>query len=151
MRKVFIDCGANDGCSVKHFMEKYSDQDDYEIYSFEGNKSFYDELVKIQRDKFYPSKNLVWTHDGVINFDGWHLGKGTVNKPCIDFSSWIKETFDIDDYIILKMDIEAAEYDVLNKMDKDGSLSYINKFYGELHDTDEGRRNPNPTFFIQKR
>jgi hypothetical protein len=39
------------------------------------------------------------------------------------------------DYVILKMDIEGAEYDTLEKIITDGRLKFINKLYIEWHST----------------
>ena len=48
MRKIFLDCGAHDGCSVKAFLSLYPDSNEYEIYSIEGNKERYDKLKNFQ-------------------------------------------------------------------------------------------------------
>ena len=56
-----------------------------------------------------------------------------IKVPCVDFSKWILDTFKIDDYIILKINIEGAEYPVLNKMIKDGSIKYIDKLIIAFH------------------
>jgi len=53
---------------------------------------------------------------------------------CIDLSSFLKNNFDRNDYIIIKLDIEGAEYEVLRKMKKDGTLSYVDEIYIEFHD-----------------
>ena len=44
------------------------------------------------------------------------------------------DNFSKDDYIVIKMDIEGAEYKVLPKMIEDGSIEYINSAYIEWHD-----------------
>lgn len=49
MKKVFIDCGSHDGCSVRKFMDLYDDGQ-YQYYCFEINNKldkFYDDI----RDK----------------------------------------------------------------------------------------------------
>lgn len=51
----------------------------------------------------------------------------------LDFSKWIMENFDKEDYIVCKMDIEGAEYDVLPKMVEDGSIEYMNQMIIEFH------------------
>ena len=48
-------------------------------------------------------------------------------------SKWITENFDKDDYIILKMDVEGAEYKVLEKMINENTINYVNKLYVEFH------------------
>jgi FkbM family methyltransferase len=63
-----------------------------------------------------------------------------VEVPCVDFSGWLKQTFydDISFYpvppdITLKLDIEGAEYDVLWKMIKDGTIEMISDLFVEFH------------------
>ncbi|XP_022089500.1 uncharacterized protein LOC110978657 [Acanthaster planci] len=54
--------------------------------------------------------------------------------PVIDLSQWIVDNFSKEDYIIFKLDVEGAEYDILRKMIDNNVLAYIDKFYGEFHD-----------------
>jgi FkbM family methyltransferase len=147
MRKIFLDCGAHDGCSVQMFVDQYKDYKEYEIYSFECDNNRFDKLVEkgkqLKLDKFYPLKKAIWISNGKKAFDGWQL-KDTNNLDdengvdALDLSQFILDNFSKDDYIILKMDIEGAEYKVIDKMDKDGSLPYISKIYGELHGPKKG-------------
>jgi FkbM family methyltransferase len=147
MRKIFLDCGAHDGCSVEMFINSHDDSKDYEIYSFECDELRFKQLsakgIELGVSKFYPIKKAVWISDGKKIFDGWQL-TDTVNSDdnagieSIDLSKFILDNFSKDDYIVLKMDIEGAEYKVIDKMDKDGSLSYISKIYGELHGPKKG-------------
>ena len=39
----------------------------------------------------------------------------------------------MEDYIILKLNIEGAEYMILEKMIRDGSIEYINELYCQFH------------------
>jgi len=52
---------------------------------------------------------------------------------CFDFSSFIKESFQPEDNIIVKMDIEGSEFDTLEKMIADGTMEYINHISVEWH------------------
>jgi hypothetical protein len=45
----------------------------------------------------------------------------------------VKSYFDEDDFIIVKMNIEGAEYKVLNKMIRSKSINYINELFIEFH------------------
>ena len=45
MRKVFLDCGANNGCSVRRFKQIVKNYEDFEIFSFEPNEVFRTDLV----------------------------------------------------------------------------------------------------------
>ena len=40
MRKVFIDCGANNGCSVRKFRRIHPDAHEFEYHCFEANPVF---------------------------------------------------------------------------------------------------------------
>eukprot|EP01103_Thecamoeba_quadrilineata_P018348 TRINITY_DN693_c0_g1_i2.p1 TRINITY_DN693_c0_g1~~TRINITY_DN693_c0_g1_i2.p1 ORF type:complete len:120 (+),score=21.40 TRINITY_DN693_c0_g1_i2:585-944(+) len=53
--------------------------------------------------------------------------------PSIDISSWIQENLNPDDYIVVKMDIECAEYRVLVHLFETGIIGYIDKIYVEFH------------------
>lgn len=53
---------------------------------------------------------------------------------CFDLSTWLKNTFTKEDYVILKLDIEGAEYEVLNKLIEDGTIGLVKEFWGEWHD-----------------
>ena len=54
---------------------------------------------------------------------------------CVAFSKWIKDNCNESDNIILKMDIEGSEYDIIEKMIKEGTIKYINKLFIEWHNT----------------
>ena len=147
MNKIFLDCGANNGCSLQLFTKVYVDYKDFIVYSFECSNQFYEKLIQngnaIGFKEFHPVKKAVWISDGMKKYDGWQLidtsttddGSGVKS---LDFSKFLTENFSKDDYIILKMDIEGAEYKVVDKMFNDGTLSCINEFYGELHGQKKG-------------
>ena len=147
MRKIFLDGGAHNGCSVRMFIENTPDYKDYEIYSFECHNGRYNELALIGNElglaKFKPIQKAIWVSDGQKKFNGWELEdtsspNDNSGVESIDFSKFILDNFSKDDYIILKLDIEGAEYKVVDKMYSDGSLAYISKFYGELHGPKKG-------------
>ena len=153
MRKIFLDCGAYNGCYVELFTKMYDDYEEYEVFSFEANTKLNDQIISTA--KKYKFKNFtlineaVWISSGIKYFNGWELvdpkndtddinlttGKSGGNLQTLDFSKFILDNFDKNDNIILKMDIEGAEYKVIDKMFNDDSLKYISKFYGELHGT----------------
>jgi FkbM family methyltransferase len=80
--------------------------------------------------------------------DGWGSCITKINKawpglappievPCIDFSEFVKQEHaftPIDSQIYCKMDIEGAEFAVLRKMLKDGSINCIKKLWVEFHE-----------------
>ena len=64
---------------------------------------------------------------GRLDFDN------PIEVETIDLGKWISNNFTENDYIILKMDVEGAEYEILNKMLNDGSIKYVDKLYIEFH------------------
>lgn len=147
---VFIDCGAWTGKSTKFFKDNHPNSKDFKLYAFECNKK-----LKFDVDGVAFSRKAVWIHNQTENFylGGKHSRKDftessslikekktghlQINKPCmvecIDFSMWLKETFNKNDFIILKMNIEGAEYEVLNKMIDDNSIEYVNILHVQWH------------------
>lgn len=152
MRKIFLDCGAHKGESIDVFLRCFDKNNEFEIYSFEPNpqlKNYFKKYKKL--DNFTFINKAVWIKDGFIDFYGLDEGPRrdvgcTINKNKIDIShnepirveslslsNWIKSNFNVEDYIILKLDIEGAEYDIINNMIKENTFDYINKFYVEFH------------------
>lgn len=151
MRKIFIDLGAHKGDTVKAFkgMDEYSP--DFELFAFEPNPN---SKIHKKAEKYGVTvfQKAAWIEDGVMPFytNPKHLDcqGGTLlkektsggldkNHPLmvetVDIGKWIKDNFASTDTIILKMDIEGAEYKVLSKMVDDGSIAYIDKLYIETH------------------
>lgn len=144
-RKIFLDCGGHDGCSVRTFLKSRADADQFEIYSFEPNPRlglFYDKLPTTLVPK------AVWTDDGEVPFfldekdyDGSSLyrhkqnivGGTPLTVSAIDFSRWLRRHFRSSDQIVLKLDIEGAEYRVLDKMIDDGTIDWIAELYVDFH------------------
>jgi len=151
-RKIYIDCGAWRGYSILAFKKHYGDY--FDMYAFECHPKLKRGLENLSR-KMRPKKfnfidKAVWICDEKV-----HLYPGPKRKSqsssvmfskrrnvcknnpvivcAIDFSKWILDNFNKDDYIICKMNIEGAEYDVLEKMLKDGSIKYINRLYVQWH------------------
>jgi len=98
----------------------------------------------------------VWVHDGTMDFylaTEWgpnHRGGSTLlaghvknaakvdySRPvtvgCIDFSRWIRHNFSRRDHLVVKMDIEGAEYPVLEKMVVEGTIDYVAELIVEFH------------------
>lgn len=153
-RKYFIDCGGNNGSSVRKFRKEIDPKKRYEIFTFEPNLQYFQDYCHFEKHNLLPY--AVWIENGEQSFfldyedgDGSTLikekltadegGIGVLDKTSplkvksVDFSSWLKRNFSKNDHIILKLDIEGAEYKVLEKMIKDGTVDYINQLYIEWH------------------
>jgi FkbM family methyltransferase len=147
--KYFIDCGAHCGESILTAKQKFGL--DTQIISFEPITFLAKQLQEIHKNNetIQIMNAAIWINDDVKKFyvscditDGSSLLGNTINNlnesvyiniPCVDLSSWIKQTFTKDNYVILKLDIEGAEYEVLNKMIEDNTIGLIKEFWGEWH------------------
>ena len=145
--KIFIDLGAYDGDTLAQAMDLFSDCDRF--YAFEPFVDSFNALVK----KFGGDDKVILICKGASSKDGeaslfikqtsneghsmcatkTNVSKESINITSIDFSQFIFDNFDKTDEIILKVNIEGAEYDMFNKMIEDNSISYIDKIFCEWH------------------
>ena len=56
-----------------------------------------------------------------------------IKVDCFDFSQWLAENIKEEDYVICKIDIEGAEFEVLKKCISDNTLRLINSLDVEFH------------------
>lgn len=149
MKTYFIDCGAHCGESILTAKQRFGIST--HIISFEPIPYLANQLVEIHKDNDTVQivNACVWINDEIQKIyvstditDGSSLLGSKLNNmkedtyidiPCVDLSTWIKNTFTLNDYVILKLDIEGAEYEVLNKMIEDDSIKLIKELWGEHH------------------
>lgn len=148
MSDVYIDCGAHGGHTVAVFRKSPDYRTGTRVFAIEPNPKLVERLQKI--DGCTVIAKAVWTHDGSIGFyydtrksglrstaipdsGSARVAKEPTLVACMDFSRWIGETFRPDDRIVVKMDIEGAEYWVLRRMLEDGTIAYVRKLYLETH------------------
>lgn len=148
-RKLFIDCGGHDGCSAIKFLDAHPE---FECITFEPNSA----LRKYYR--LIPTRlveSAISTYDGTVPLlvdtvdgDGSTIlpikkvdATGTfensqcpqVSVPCVDLDAFIRNNTSGTDYVVLKLDIEGAEYAVLEKLLKDGTISRVSELFVEFH------------------
>lgn len=146
MRKVFINIGAGMGSDIDGFLGLSPSHKDWEIFAFECNPT----LVPIITAA-YPKATVLQLAASTENtktklYLGDHYVKSSllsskvnvfkdkfITVETIDISKWLLDNFSKDDYIVLTLDIEGAEYEVLEKMIGDESLDMINELYVEFH------------------
>ncbi len=167
-RKIFIDGGALDGCSIKKFLRNRIEKD-WHVFSFEPNPYLKEDLDKVAshfsnvtiHQKAISTKNensdfyVMYTpasikvrgdkkkngsssllHEKIEwkQFKNDYLGHEKVTVECVDFSEWLSNNIQPEDYVVLKMDIEGSEYDVLEKLIEEGTFDLIDELYMEWHD-----------------
>ena len=152
MKKVFLDLGANKGQSINYAIKTILGGYDYVIHSFETLPLLANSLKEYfaTDSRVHVHHLAAWDTDEVIKFyvspkstesgtlltekkTGGITPDTFIRVQGIDFSRWVKENIDPEDYNILKFDIEGAEYRVLRKLIEDGTIGYFNEFLGEFH------------------
>jgi len=152
-----VDCGSN---TCKVLAERIERGLETEFFAFEPQPELVACVAEVRRR--YPETAIrffnkaVWVRDGVMDFylaTEWgpnHKGGSTLlaghvknaskvdySRPvaveCIDFSRWIRRNFRRRDHLVVKMDIEGAEYPVLEKMVADGTIDYVAELIVEFH------------------
>jgi FkbM family methyltransferase len=147
---VFIDLGAFYGTFITKFKNSSMYKPDCQIHAFECNPHvgdiYYGKDVITHREAawtfdgeldFFVSKDKPASVQGSSVFEEKVTGNLDTLNPrkikCIDFSKWIKESFSESDNIIVKCNIEGAEYDVFRKCINDGTVSYFKKIWMRWH------------------
>jgi FkbM family methyltransferase len=151
-RRLYIDLGSNVGGTVRDFRSK---NPDFIIFAFEPNPILAEKLRKDfagAKSGVHTMECAAWIVDGFLDF---YLGKRSdqsstiitgkksedwtvdYTRPTrvqsIDFDRWFRENTSSDDEIVVKMDIEGAEYKLLRRMTDTGSLKRIGDLRVEWH------------------
>lgn len=146
VRNIFLDCGAHCGCSRRKW-EKV--RPGYEIFSFEADPEL------CAKNPLLINK-AVSTQNGTATFYKFGIDGGSslekaradimkvrkpnyypldvIQVPTFDLNEYILTNFTINDYIVLKLDIEGAEYSVIPHLIDGGSIDLIKELYLEWHD-----------------
>lgn len=140
---MFLDCGGHNGSSVRKFRQ--TRDPDAEIVTFEPNPLYAPCYRDFERHRLIPA--AAWTEDGTMPFyldpgdgDGSSLLRdktsGALDRDhpievaTVDLSGWIAAA---GSDVILKLDIEGAEYDVLDKMLADDTWRHVRELLIEWH------------------
>ena len=111
------------------------------LYGFDPalTKVFKDDVVTLRPEAAWTQGGSIdWLSDNTASRVG--TGNGTA-VPCFDFSAWLAayKRRHPQARIILKMDIEGAEYPVLLKMITDGTDRHVELLLVEWHGSRSGR------------
>lgn len=152
MKHVYIDLGCYDGDSVEQFRNwrklAFNPAIEWEIHAFDPNPAFKEEWDRIKDDSTFFYQKAAWVKDGEVLFaidtetDGigstamtskkavWDSGQIT-SVPCFDFSEWLQQFKGC--FVVLKMDIEGAEFPILEKMIADNTDEIVGRLMVEFH------------------
>jgi FkbM family methyltransferase len=155
VRNVFVDLGAHVGSASESFGMSHPE---YELIAIEPNIELIPSIHTMSKRLRRPLAVIwaaAWTRDGTINlFKSEHDVASTVVPgkqeytaigwsqidysaphvvPSLDLSTWLFRNLRRSDHVVIKMDIEGAEYDVLEKLLVDGSISLVSELMCEWH------------------
>lgn len=149
MTKVFLDCGTHLGEGLNQFVNLYNMTEEWQIYSFEPNPNLWKQHYELNKysniqyinKAIYDNNEMITFNLAYPNTDAssifkQHIGDNfdkAVQVECLDLSQFILSNFSKDDFLVVKLDIEGAEYKVLDKMIKEGSILFVNDLYVEFH------------------
>lgn len=162
--KYFIDCGTHLFQGLQTFDKKYNFDDSWKVYSFEANPITYETAKKnipqsIARLNLVHENKAVSDCDGTVTINcdmnndaGMGQGSNILEEPPSTdivyggIFSWIKKevvSFNLSNFInslndadkiIIKLDIEGAEFRVLESLLNKQTFKKINKMYIEFHE-----------------
>lgn len=161
MNKVFIDCGSNKGQGLRSFIEKYNIDKEWIIEAYEPNplcklKYHINDLVQKLNIKIFDC--AIFSYTGKIKFSQFLendegssvnclMSKGVckdinsesyrkhdtiIDVECKNLCDVINQYND-DDFIVIKLDIEGAEFETLRTLLKTSAINKINDLYVEWH------------------
>lgn len=163
MRKVLIDCGTHFGQGLQEFIDKFNVNEEWIVHTFEANPETYKKFVNEywnNRQWIHHHNKAVSDHEGTItvnletfaNGDKNGMGSSVVDiqkwnpwntehreqfiqaeVPCINFSRFIIDNFNKEDFIVVKMDIEGSEFDVIPQLINTSAIDYIDHIAIEWH------------------
>jgi len=160
-RGIFLDCGSNVGQGFQFFSQYFpADYFDYEL--FEPNPFCQEHLQSLRTAHPSYSMNIhqkaISTNDQALKFyglsepDGFgplSQGGSTLKSHSsmyyqadessalivegLDFVAFLQEVLSRYSVVVIKMDIEGAEYEVLEKLLDTGSLARVHSLFVEFH------------------
>ena len=146
MRKVFINIGAGQGSDIDGFLSLSPDHKNWEMFVFECNPALIP-IIKFRHPNATVIPYAASTEDGEakLYFGNQYINSSLMSSKVnvsehtyltvntIDISKWLLDNFSNEDYIVVTLDIEGAEYEVLEKMIAERSLEIIDELYVEFH------------------
>jgi FkbM family methyltransferase len=159
MKKVFLDCGTHFGQGLAEISKLLEINDQWQVHSWEANPYTFQELDKSKYPSNYYFYNAAITDysgtvdlnvesindsdtgqgTSIVEIERWkspnHKGSfvKTVEVQALDLSDWIANHCKDCDFVAIKLDIEGAEYAVLEKMIREGTIDLVDQLFIEWH------------------
>lgn len=152
MRYIYVDLGCYNGDTVEEFKNwrkiAFDKTWEWEIYAFDANPRFEVGWLEKAIEGAHFQLAAAWTEDGYQDFAvdetetplGSTLMRGKkeiwehnpkIKVRTFDFPKWLEQFKD--DYVVVKMDVEGAEFPILERMLDDGTITIPSLLLVEFH------------------
>mmetsp|Transcript_39056 Transcript_39056/g.124346 ORF Transcript_39056/g.124346 Transcript_39056/m.124346 type:complete len:262 (+) Transcript_39056:303-1088(+) len=150
-KKAYVDCGAREYKSSigGWFHPDYPQSEMFdEIVGFEVMKKYWKSYGRRSRSKVELHNLAVWKENATVTFSPERtetFKMATINSggpqglagefeiQAIDFADFLQRRFTQDDFVVVKVDIEGAEYAVLDRLISTGAIDLVDDLYVEWH------------------
>jgi len=149
-RRIYLDLGANaPETSVLPFVHKYPEGEQFELVAFEADPawlpSYRPPLCNTSCDGIRLMQAVVGLNNTIsyVASHGLSLGRSasptpdkihTVPVTTVDIRRWLVDNVQHEDFVVMKMDIERAEFAVLSALLHEPSvLRLIDELFVECH------------------
>lgn len=153
MKNIFLDFGSNRFQGYEKLKKKFKVDDTWEVHAYEPNPSLTEEIQSNCPKEVVFHNKAVWKANEILEFvvdlnredwEGSHIDQGSetfynrakspnkIKVESVDVYDILKK-YDEQDNIIVKMDIETAEFEVLPRMIETNQMKKVNHLYVEFH------------------
>lgn len=159
-RCIYVDIGARDyGSSIGSWFQKaYPKQGrNFSIYAIEADSSFEQSYASHSEVTFMPYAAWIRNESLMFGSDNNYTGMGRIHHlpqkiegrfkevQGLDIAEWFRNLADEDDLLVVKMDIEGAEFDLLPKLLDTGAICLVDELFLECHYNRWQHRSPGRT------
>lgn len=158
-RYVYVDVGARSyGSSIgSWFKKQYPKQNKtFDVYAIEADKHFHQEYVMKKGVTLLPY--AAWVRNESLVFEinndpgdkktekvGRGMGRiqpldsqgggggGVDTIQGFDFAEWLKNTVTMNDFVVMKMDVEGTEFDLIPRLFETGAICLVDEIFLECH------------------
>ncbi|KAF3794421.1 hypothetical protein EJ110_NYTH02362 [Nymphaea thermarum] len=175
-RYIYVDVGARSyGSSIGGwFRKQYPMQNrTFEVFAIEADHAFHEEYGKKKGVQLLPY--AAWLRNETLLFEvnggggangekgrgmgriqpvGEQTGKEGESKEVMkvqgfDFAEWLMGTVSEGDFVVMKMDVEGAEFDLIPRLIETGAICLIDEIFLECHYNRWQRSSPERTKKLQ--
>jgi len=147
---VYIDLGAYRGVTIARYRHSRNWKQGTRIFAWECNPylknvNYGVDVIRVNAAAwicegemdFYVSRKAPGRVQGSSVYKEKRTGNLNIEQPVrvrtVDFSAWVISQFIESEHVTLKMNIEGAEYDVLEHMVKTGAIEHIDTLFVQWH------------------